>query len=92
MERLSLTTTRTRSGPQFRREMTVTDDLAEVNALPVCYGDTFKLLVSVFATPTHVDRDRERERRRAYYPTRSPPPFRGEGVYDPDGETRMQCV
>ena len=34
------------------------------------------------------DRDRERERGRGYYPTRSPPPFCGEGVYDPDGDRR----
>ena len=39
--------------------------------------------------PLMLDRDHERERGRPYYPTRSPPPpFRAEGVYDPNGEKR----
>ena len=39
--------------------------------------------------PPVLDHDREQERGRPYYPTCSPPPFCGDGVYDPDGERRF---
>ena len=71
-----------------RRDRNVTD----VDAPPARYGDTFSrvgLPPRRYSPPPPVfDRDRERERGRPYYPTRSPPPFRSEGVYDPDGERR----
>ncbi|KAH0828091.1 hypothetical protein J3R83DRAFT_3750 [Lanmaoa asiatica] len=66
-------------------------DVAGVDAPPARFGDTFSRVGPprrYSPPPPMFDRDRERERGRVYYPTRSPPPFRGEAVYDPDGERR----
>ena len=63
----------------------------DVDPPPARYGEAFNRGPPPprrYSPPPMLDRDRERDRGRPYYPPRSPPPFRGDGVYDPDGDRR----
>lgn len=66
-------------------------DVANVDAPPARFGDSFSRVGPPpqrrYSPPPPMF-DRDRERGRSYYPTRSPPPFRGESAYYPDGERR----